>query len=174
MKNEEEPLIILILKSIFFLVITYFSYLLVFRRVNYIFLDNINLLIHEAGHLIFYVFGDFLQTLGGSINQLLIPVVFSFYFLRRRDIFAFSFSLFWIGDNFINISYYIIDAKHQVLPLIGAGTHDWVKILTRTGQLENYEIIGNSVFYLGALVIVISFIVSLFYLVNGFTRPLSE
>jgi hypothetical protein len=37
---------------------------------------NVNLVFHEAGHILFSVFGnDTLTTLGGSLNQLLIPFI---------------------------------------------------------------------------------------------------
>jgi hypothetical protein len=139
----------------------YSSYLLIFRKTPYIFLDNINLLIHEAGHLIFSPFGNFISTIGGTINQLLIPSLFAIYFLSKRDIFALSFSIFWIGENLINISYYIADAKLQALPLIGAGTHDWLKILTKLNFLDKAEFLGNTLFYTGSTIIIISLLLAI-------------
>ena len=39
------------------------------------FIHLIDLVFHEAGHPIFGVFGRFMGVLGGSLNQVLVPVV---------------------------------------------------------------------------------------------------
>ena len=39
------------------------------------FLHLINLLFHEAGHIIFSPFGQFMTMLGGSLMQVLVPIV---------------------------------------------------------------------------------------------------
>ena len=40
-------------------------------------LDHFNLLIHEGGHGIFKIFGDFIYTLGGTLMQIIISVISS-------------------------------------------------------------------------------------------------
>ena len=37
------------------------------------FLDNVDLPIHETGHLIFRLFGEFLMVAGGSLFQVILP-----------------------------------------------------------------------------------------------------
>src|SRR5690554_3718353 len=51
----------------------------------WIFLDYLNLAIHEAGHWVFAIFGQFMSILGGSLLQILTPlsVVVSFAFQRN-------------------------------------------------------------------------------------------
>ena len=39
-------------------------------------LDDVNLAIHEAGHLVFAPLGDHPGVLGGSLFQVLVPVAF--------------------------------------------------------------------------------------------------
>jgi len=36
------------------------------------FIDGVNLLIHEAGHIIFMPFGEFISIAGGSLFQLIV------------------------------------------------------------------------------------------------------
>src|SRR6185437_13761394 len=76
---------------------------------EYRLLDAVDLPIHETGHLVFAPFGDFLQVLGGSIFQLVVPAAFVIYFWRRQDRYAASVVLFWVAQNFWNIARYIGD-----------------------------------------------------------------
>jgi uncharacterized membrane protein len=39
------------------------------------FLHLIDLVFHEAGHVIFGLFGRFIAVIGGSLNQVLVPVI---------------------------------------------------------------------------------------------------
>ena len=44
-----------------------------------------NLVFHEAGHVIFALFGRFMGVLGGSLLQVLVPLVAAAAFLRQQD-----------------------------------------------------------------------------------------
>ncbi len=44
-------------------------------------LDNIDLAIHEAGHVFFGPFGEFIGFLGGTLFQLIVPATFLGYFI---------------------------------------------------------------------------------------------
>lgn len=58
------------------------------------FLHYINLPFHEAGHMIFRFFGQFIMMLGGSAGQLLVPLICLLTFLvKTRDKFAASVTL---------------------------------------------------------------------------------
>ncbi len=48
------------------------------------FLHGVNLVFHEAGHLIFGFFGQFVGVLGGSLNQVLIPAICVVAFVRTH------------------------------------------------------------------------------------------
>ena len=43
-------------------------------------LDDLDLAVHEAGHLVFSAFGETLTILGGSAFQVLVPLAFVAYF----------------------------------------------------------------------------------------------
>jgi hypothetical protein len=118
--------------------------------------DNIDLPIHETGHLLFRPFGDFMQFLGGTLFQLIMPGAFVVYFWRRRDRHAASAALWWVAQNCWNISVYIRDARAQELPLVGGGEHDWAYLLGRLGHLKQDQAIGRVVWFAGVLIYLIA------------------
>ena len=111
------------------------------------FFDGIDLVIHEAGHVFFSPFGEFLTVAGGSIFQVLVPLVFVLYFIRRSDIFSGSFVSMWLGQSLVNVAVYAGDAQKMELPLLGNGTHDWNYLLTSLNLLSAAPIFF-SLFYL--------------------------
>lgn len=129
------------------------------------FFHNISLPFHEAGHIIFRILGDFAGVLGGSLTQVLIPLVCLIAFLKRSDVFAASFALWWAGQNFIDMAPYINDARAQQLILLGGvtgqdvpGYHDWNNLLGHLGLLNlDHAIAGTSHFF-GALLMTAAFI----------------
>ena len=66
------------------------------NRAGQSFLHLVNLPFHEAGHVIFRPFGQFMMMLGGSLMQVLVPLVCAAAFLfHSRDAFAASVSVWW-------------------------------------------------------------------------------
>jgi hypothetical protein len=114
-------------------------------------LDNVNLAIHETGHLVFAPFGEFVGFLGGTLFQLLFPLLFYLYFRRQQDRFAASVILWWVAQNLWNVSVYMADARAQRLPLVGGGEHDWAYLLGRMGLLEHDQTLANLVQFAGLL-----------------------
>ena len=59
------------------------------ERVNSSFLHLPNLVFHEAGHILFIPLGRFMTVLGGSLTQVLVPLVCAGAFLwQTRDAFG--------------------------------------------------------------------------------------
>jgi hypothetical protein len=133
---------------------------------NYVgqsFMHLINLPFHEAGHIFFRPFGSFLTSLGGSLLQIIMPVICLFVFLfKTRDPFAGSVALWWSGQNFLDIAPYINDARAGQLPLLGGnfghsspyGFHDWEFILNESGLLAYDQLIARFSFFLGSLIMI--------------------
>ncbi len=119
-------------------------------------MDSVDLPIHETGHLVLAPFGEFLQFLGGTLFQLIMPSAFIVYFARRRDAHAASVALWWVAQNFWNISVYIADARSENLPLVGGGEHDWAFLLTRLGWLKFDHVIAGDAWFLGVLAYVVA------------------
>jgi hypothetical protein len=122
-------------------------------------LDNVSLVIHEAGHVLFMFFGDHLHALGGSLLQVIIPVLFAVHFFRRRQPFAGAVTLAWVGQNLCGVATYVADARAQALPLLGGENviHDWWYLLTEWRLLEHDQQIARLIRFLAAT----SFIASL-------------
>ncbi|MEF8794157.1 hypothetical protein [Thiohalorhabdus sp.] len=107
-------------------------------------LSYVNTPFHEFGHILFSPLGEWVESLGGTLGQLLMPMVAGVALLwQRGDTFGASVCLWWLGQNFIDIAPYIADARAGQLPLLGGNTgktspygfHDWEFILGETGLL---------------------------------------
>jgi len=94
-------------------------------------LDDLNLAVHEAGHLVFSAFGETMTILGGSLFQVIVPAAFVAYFARTRQRYAAAVTMSWVAVNLLNIARYIGDARAQELPLLGGedSIHDWWYLL---------------------------------------------
>lgn len=125
---------------------------------SYRFLDWVDLVFHEAGHVVFGFFGEFIGILGGSLMEVLIPVVVTGYFILYHQRWSGMVTLFWVGQSLFNVSVYVKDARAQALPLLGGDDtiHDWNWILGRLHLLRWDHVIGNAVYLLGLVVIVAS------------------
>ena len=128
------------------------------NRGNYGLMDNIDLVIHEAGHVFFSLFGKFIYTLGGTLMQVIIPLIIAGFFFRNSYRTGVQFALLWLGQNIINISVYVADARSQKLPLLGGNKvyHDWNYMLNAIGLLNFDQIIGYIFFGIAIAVFFIS------------------
>lgn len=126
-------------------------------EINESFLHNIMLPIHEAGHVLFMPFGEFLTILGGSFFQLALPFgIGAAFILKNRDNFGAAVCLWWTGASLLDLSPYIYDALHPQMLLLGGhtgedGPHDWIYLLDVFGQLEHAQGWGAFVHALGGL-----------------------
>ena len=70
--------------------------------------------------MIFRPFGSFLTSGGGTLGQLLIPLVcLTVLLLQTRDPFWAAVCGWWFGENILDIAPYINDARAGQLPLVG-------------------------------------------------------
>jgi hypothetical protein len=61
-------------------VLALYGAFLAFTPDHYGLIDSVDLPIHEAGHPLFSIFGEFIGYAGGTLMQLLVPAVFLGYF----------------------------------------------------------------------------------------------
>jgi hypothetical protein len=130
------------------------------------FLHNINLVFHEAGHVLFQPFGRLMMFLGGSLFQVLLPLILAGAFLLvNRDAFGASVCLWWTGQSLMDIAPYIADARALRLPLLSGGTgadspgtHDWANILRRLGLLNQDIQIATAVDLFGSILLILSLV----------------
>jgi hypothetical protein len=140
-------------------------------------LSDIDLAIHEFGHMLFMPFGiqflgNTMMILGGSLTQVAFPLIFFGYFLRkhddapRRDLFAAMVCLWWSGINLLSVAIYCADSRAGQLMLLDGSTgqesdgHDWNNLLTRWGLLEHDTVIARYMRAIAWLVCVASIIVA--------------
>jgi len=125
------------------------------------FLHNVDLVFHEAGHIIFMPLGRFMSILGGSLMQVLVPLIFAGAFLLYyRNPFAASVTFWWVGQSLVDIAPYIYDARNRELVLLGGITgrddstvHDWYNILSQLDLLRFDHAIAQGTKTLGVMVI---------------------
>lgn len=123
------------------------------------FLHLINLPFHEAGHIFFTPFGRFIQILGGTLGQLIIPAIVAATFLYQQQPYSAAIGLWWLGESCLDIAPYIDDARAGQLMLLGGVTgsevedyHDWEGILSRLGMMHYDHALARFAFTLGFLV----------------------
>lgn len=121
------------------------------NRPGFLFIDFVNLIIHEGGHFFFSWFGYTITILGGTLGELLVPFLCALYFFFHRETTGFAFSAFWFFENFLYIGTYMADARAQALPLVGSGDHDWDILFGQWGLLVQDEKIGGTTRILGWL-----------------------
>ncbi len=170
-KPETNP-VILVGRVLFFLVVFIWGLKFIFTPMESNYTGEslwhlINLPFHEAGHVIFRPFGRFITSLGGSLGQLLMPLTCLIVFLiKTRDTFAASFSLWWLGESFMDLAPYINDARSLTMPLLGGNTgrtspygfHDWEFILKESGLIRYDHILANVSYKLGTVLMISSFV----------------
>lgn len=130
------------------------------------FMHWINLVFHEAGHVIFMPFGRFMAILGGTLGQWMIPsVVLCAFVLQTRDTFGATIALWWLGQSFMDVAPYINDARAGQLVLLGGvtgrdrpGYHDWENILGDLGWMQYDHAIAGIVDTMGEGLMIISFL----------------
>jgi len=121
------------------------------------FLHLVLLPFHEAGHYaIFRWFGQFIMTLGGTLGQLLMPLILAGALLvQRRDPFGAAIFFWLLGFSVIDVAVYMYDAFDPKLVLLGGMTgqesdgHDWQNLFGDMGLLPRARGIGRFFGFVG-------------------------
>lgn len=112
------------------------------------FFSYFDLGMHELGHMVFMLMGEFLTIAGGSIFQCLVPILWMIGFIQNKWYFAASMCWCWLGINLFDVATYAADARARLLPLVTVGgigdtsdesydrAHDWYQLLSRTNKLD--------------------------------------
>jgi hypothetical protein len=114
-------------------------------------LDNVHLVTHEAGHLLFSWLGETPELWGGTILQLLVPALLVAAFVVRRELAGTVFCAVAFFHSLTGVATYMIDALRRELPLVTVGApadeaqHDWVRIFSSLGVLPHAIQIGHTV-----------------------------
>lgn len=128
---------------------------------------NFLLIVHEAGHTFFGILGiRSLTILGGSLNELLLPVFLLGYFIINKLFKWTQFGFYLLGSAWLSVAFYVSDASARQLPLIGnlgKESHDWGNLLTRWDLLQYDTHIATAFVLTGAACYVMALISPLFF-----------
>ena len=166
MPRDTPKTVIAIIASIYFLWCAY-------DPSNAVFMHLIDTPIHEAGHVFFRILGEFMGIAGGSLFQIIVPMVFCGYFVWHKKMFSAAIVLFWVGNNFLDVYVYANDAVVMQLPLLSGvtgsegGFHDWNYLLTETGLINSTPIIAKIIRFIGTIITFVAIIGSIFYARTG-------
>jgi len=121
-------------------------------------IDGVNLVIHEAGHLIFRPLGEFMMIAGGSLFQVIMPSLFVGYFWYHHKYYSAALVLFWVGESILNVSVYAGDSLALQLPLLGGqdSVHDWNYMLSALNLLPATAKIAAGIRLLGTIAIALA------------------
>jgi hypothetical protein len=149
------------------------------------FLSDIDLAIHEFGHMLFMPFGILIlgrtmMILGGSLTQIAFPLLFVGYFLRtqddtarRRDVFAGMVCLWWSAINLLDVAIYCADSRAGELVLLDGLTgkesdgHDWYNLLNSWGLLEHDTAIARWMRAIAFVMCVTSIVVAIWSVLSS-------
>jgi hypothetical protein len=133
------------------------------------FLDIVDLPIHETGHLIFRVLGEFMGVAGGSLFQVILPAVFVGYFVRQRSYYSAAVVTLWLGQSVLNVWVYAADAVVMQLVLTSGMTgsegsfHDWNYLLDHFGLLSSTRTVAGIIRFLGSSIIIGASVLSIYF-----------
>lgn len=95
---------------------------------------------HEAGHVIFRLFGNFMMVLGGTLGQHLFPIVLGVALLvTRRDSFGAALAFWLLGYSVIDMGHYMHDAGDPQMMMVNGQSsaetdgHDFINIFSDMG-----------------------------------------
>lgn len=165
-------------KLIFAVLLTIYFLWIAFTPMQGSFLDLVDLPIHETGHLLFRLFGEFMMIAGGSLFQVIFPAVFVGYFIWYEKYYSAAIVLFWVGQSILNVWVYAADAFVMQLVLTSGFTgtegsfHDWNYLLTRLGLIGSVKTVAAIIRLAGTLVIITAGIFSIYY--SFFPSPASS
>ncbi len=151
------------------LLVVFAAWGLVLMRLDYrngeianTFLHRPLLVFHEAGHVIFMPFGEWVSVLGGSLGQLLMPLLLAgALLLKNRDPFGAAIGMWFFGVSLLDLAPYMFDALEPRMMLLSGrtgedGGHDWIYLFGSLGLLTKAQLIGALTHKLGALVLLLA------------------
>ena len=112
-------------------------------------LDAGNAIVHEGGHALFSYFPEFITVAGGTILELLVPLLLALAFYVRRQPVGYTLFLLVVFENLLYVSKYMADARAMALDYIAIGVgavsgdemdpnmHDWHYMFSHLGVLDH-------------------------------------
>ena len=156
-------------KLIFAVLLSLYFFWIAWDPMQGSFLDNVDLPIHEFGHLMFRILGEFMGIAGGSLFQVIFPAVFVGYFIWQRSFYSAAIVSLWVGQSILNVWVYAADAVVMQLVLTSGSTgaegsfHDWNYLLSHFSLLGSTKTVAGIIRFVGASTIIISSVFAVYY-----------
>lgn len=123
--------------------------------------------------------GRFLHVLGGTLGQLLRPLICAGALLiHNRDAFGGAIGLWWFAESTMDVALSTNDARAIELVLLGGVTgkdvendHDWEQILGTLGRLQYDHTIAHTVYTVGSLFMILVFLWAGYMILLQFKHP---
>jgi hypothetical protein len=77
------------------------------------------------------------MILGGTLMELIVPLVCMLAFIRRGETTAVAATAFWTFENLLYIAAYMADARRSAIPLVGGDESDWTILFTHWGVIQH-------------------------------------
>ena len=160
-------------KLVFAVLLTIYFLWIAYDPMQGSFLDNVDLPIHEFGHVLLRPFGEFMMVAGGSLFQVMMPLIFVGYFVWRQQYYSAAIVTLWVGQSILSVYIYAADAIVMRLVLTSGFTgsegsfHDWNYLLTATGLLSSTKTVAGIIRLVGTLTIIGAGACSIYYSLYG-------
>lgn len=129
---------------------------------------------HELGHVVFAPFPEWLTVAGGTILQLVAPILAAIVLVRQKEPIGVAIAGCWLAISLANAAVYIGDASHGDLNLVSIGggddaTHDWTYLLDHFNLIRSDAMIATRVRGVGWIVLGLSFVYGFWNSLTGLT-----
>lgn len=140
-----------LMKAAVVLTLFYSAVLQLFHFQTWWFIQNVNLIFHEAGHILLLPFPHFITLIGGSLFEIGIPLSVTLYFIATQRMFSAACASWWLTTACLSVAIYAADAQERALPLITKNIdhHDWFNILDILHLLKYDNLFGAFFWWLG-------------------------
>ena len=108
---------------------------------------------------------EYSESSASSFTQILMPLIFIFYFVINRQKVGIQISILFLAGNLMNVGVYAADARAQLLPLLGGNKvyHDWHWLLREINMLQHDHLIGTLFYVTGFICCIAALVVPIFF-----------
>lgn len=129
---------------------------------------------HELGHIVFAPFPEVWTVAGGTILQLLAPIIIAVLLARQKEPIGVAIAGCWLAISLANVAVYIADASKGELNLVSVGggddaIHDWTYLLDHANLIRSDQVIASRVQNAGWIVLGLAFFYGFWYCLQGLT-----
>ncbi len=130
-------------------------------------INGANMIVHEAGHGVCYLLPcpQFFTFLNGTLFQLVLPMIFIYYYYRRENRVLAGIGGIWLAQNLIYVAWYMSYSQTPNLYpffLGGSATHDFWFMFSQLGVLEYDWLISGFVRVIAVILLLSSYMYLLY------------